>query len=122
MSSIRLVVLLLATLALQACTVYDDEADARIHWVFPGGLDCFSAGIVAIEVRLDGIDVGDRRFASVPCEAGSVDFIDLDKGHYDVLVLGFAPRDPAPFWIFDGALPSRIFGGFNEFTLILEPF
>lgn len=123
MKSLRFVLLLLVPLlTFSGCTIYNEDADARLHWVFPGNLSCFEAGVVAVEVQINGLDRHDNRFASLPCEAGSVEFRDLDKGHYEVLVLAFGPRDPEPLWIFDNVLPSRIFGGFNEFTLILEPF
>lgn len=123
MNPVRLAFLLLVPLlGLSGCTIYDDDADLRLNWVFPGGRSCAELGIVAVEIQALGLDTNDVLFAQVPCEQGFVEFHDVDKGDYEVLVLAFAPRDPEPRWIFDNVLPSRIFGGFNEFTLILEPF
>lgn len=123
MKPLRLaLLLLLPLLALSGCTIYDEDADLRLSWVFRGDLGCAEAGVVAVEVRILNLDTGQEGFAPVDCRAGSVEFHDVDKGFYFVQALAFGPGDPQPRWIAEGDLPSKVFGGFNEFTLILERF
>lgn len=123
MNPLRLaLLLLLPLLAFSGCTIYNEDADLRLSWVFRGDLGCEEAGVVVVEVLIVNLDTGQEGFAPVDCRAGSVEFRDVDKGFYFVRALGFGPNAAQPRWIAEGDLPSKVFGGFNEFTLILERF
>ena len=117
--------LALAALLAQGCVIYDEDADVRINWEFPGRASCFDAGVTDILVQVDG--GGEfQEFGFVPCEARFIDIPgdfpsadDLEPGDYVITVLGFPPEGGAT-WIAEGFVDLH--GGFNELTFGLERF
>lgn len=124
MSSPRATVfaLLAALVGLSSCTIYNRDAEVRIHWQFARYGSCAEAGVSDVLVQLLG-EEDSVETSFLPCEQGFVDIpVDLEPGDYLVTVLGFPPPHlgSSPTWIAERWV--NLHGGFNEYTFVLERF